>query len=278
MNALESNLKIDSEFKPVVLHAEPVLAVADVEATVNYWHNVLGFPYKWTWGEPANHGGVSWNNAFIQFSLDPKLAAISDGHSVWIKTRQLKKLFEIHRNNGADIVVSLTDRPWGMREYAVKEINGYYLYFSEPIQKDLTSAHVLSSVKLNERKASLREYILLCQSVGWVNTINEVAVQRQLDAALFTVVAENEENDPVGCAFLFGDGIGFAYIKDVAVLPEWQRKGIGSAMMNSLNNWAEKNLPDHCTIALFTGDALAPFYRQFGFMEACGMYRQVKRV
>lgn len=40
-------------------HAEPVLAVRNVAETVTYWHEVLGFPGKWTWGNPPNHGGVS---------------------------------------------------------------------------------------------------------------------------------------------------------------------------------------------------------------------------
>jgi len=57
-------------------HVEPILAVKDVTETVMYWHDVLGFPDKWTWGEPPNHGGVSWNGVFIQFSQDPNLASV----------------------------------------------------------------------------------------------------------------------------------------------------------------------------------------------------------
>jgi catechol 2,3-dioxygenase-like lactoylglutathione lyase family enzyme len=63
---------------PVLIHVEPILAVRDVEASVIYWHDVLGFTYKWTWGDPPNHGGVSRDGVFIQFSLDPELASSSE--------------------------------------------------------------------------------------------------------------------------------------------------------------------------------------------------------
>ena len=58
-------------------HVEPVLAVKDVTETVEYWHKVLGFPNKWTWGEPPNHGGVAWQGVFVQFSQQPSLASVS---------------------------------------------------------------------------------------------------------------------------------------------------------------------------------------------------------
>jgi len=40
----------ENQIEPTILHAEPVLAVRDILETVLYWHDVLGFPGKWTWG------------------------------------------------------------------------------------------------------------------------------------------------------------------------------------------------------------------------------------
>ena len=72
----------EDELQPIFSHVEPVLAVHDVSETIKYWQNVLGFPGKWTWGEPPVHGAVSWQKAFIQFSHDPALAAASKGNSI----------------------------------------------------------------------------------------------------------------------------------------------------------------------------------------------------
>ena len=93
---------------------QPVLAVKDIEETVNYWHEILGFPNKWTCGEPPNHGGVSWHGAFVQFSLNPQLAIASKGNCIWIRVRNLEKLYEFHLKKNVRIVEPLENKPWGM--------------------------------------------------------------------------------------------------------------------------------------------------------------------
>src|SRR5688500_14255226 len=113
--------------QPSLSHIEPVLPVRDVGETISYWQKALGFTDKWTWGEPVNHGGVSWHGAaFVQFSLNPELAAISAGHSLWIRTKHLERLYAFHQQH-AKVVTPLVTRPWGFAEYTVQEINGYYI-------------------------------------------------------------------------------------------------------------------------------------------------------
>lgn len=72
------------------LHVEPILAVKDIKETIEYWHAVLGFPSKWTWGEPPNYGGVNWNSTSVQFNLAPELASASKGNAIFIKVKNWK--------------------------------------------------------------------------------------------------------------------------------------------------------------------------------------------
>src|SRR5687768_10305721 len=97
---------------PVLLHAEPVLAVKDVSATVSYWHETLGFPGKWTWGQPVNHGGVSWDGVFVQFSLNPQLALTTEGNYIWIRVKNLEALYQFHTKRDAHIVRPIVEQPW----------------------------------------------------------------------------------------------------------------------------------------------------------------------
>lgn len=141
--------------KPSILHAEPVLAVADVSATVNYYHEVLGFPDKWTWGEPPNHGGVSWNGgAFLQFSLNAALAQGVKGESVWLNVREIEKLYDSHRKNKADIVIELVHRPWGFTEYTVRDLNGHFVTFAErtTVQQNKGNSHRQLFSSLNRQR------------------------------------------------------------------------------------------------------------------------------
>ena len=71
---------------------EPILAVADVVQTVNYWHEVIGFPEKWTWGEPPNYGGVSWHGVSVQFSQNENLASVSKVNAIFINVKNLEDL------------------------------------------------------------------------------------------------------------------------------------------------------------------------------------------
>src|SRR5205809_4235337 len=136
--------KEENALQPVFSHVEPVLAVHDVSETILYWQEVLGFPVKWTWGEPPGHGAVSWQKAFIQFSLDPDLATASKGNSIWIRVQRIEALYRIHREKNAEIVAPLENKPWGMAQYIVRDINGYFIHFAGvPAQRE-KSATTLS--------------------------------------------------------------------------------------------------------------------------------------
>lgn len=41
-------MKAEEITQPIFSHAEPVLAVQDINETITYWQNILGFPVKWT--------------------------------------------------------------------------------------------------------------------------------------------------------------------------------------------------------------------------------------
>ena len=105
-------------------HVEPILAVKNITETIDYWHTVLGFPNKWTWGEPVNYGGVNWNTTSIQFNLAPELAEASKDNAIFIRVKNLEELYRYHQQKKAVIVEALENKPWGIAGYTVKEING----------------------------------------------------------------------------------------------------------------------------------------------------------
>lgn len=264
------------ENRPAISHAEPVLAVNDVTATVDYWKQVMGFPNGWTYGNPANHGGVSWNGSgFIQFGLNPDLASRSEGHSVWIRARSIEVLYQLHISNKANVVAPLENMPWGFTEYTVKDLNGYLIHFSAPASdRGFKSVEMPSSISILSRKPTHAEFSRLVASIGWGSQENDPL----LDHCITGATAINSGSGEVtGCVLLFGDNAGFYYIKSLIVDPAWQGKRIATELMKTLMTWLNLNAPDGATVGLFTGDHLANFYRQFGFMQCCGMYQQIIR-
>lgn len=262
------------------LHAEPILAVSNILETVNYWHDTLGFPDKWTWGEPPNYGGVAWNGAFIQFNLDPQLAHASKGNAIFIKTRELEALYQFHKTKNARIVDPLENKPWGMAGYTVQEINGYYIIFAgAPIADQRSnSADLPSTVKIATRLPTVKEYQYLTSSVGWSSFSSDEIVTKILEAPVFGVVAEDTgTHEIIGCGLILSDNASFYYLKDVVVHPHWQSKHVGSAIMKSLTGWIEKNGANKSLVALITGENLSSFYKRFGFVPAFSMIRYIQR-
>lgn len=261
-------------------HVEPILAVKDIKETIEYWHNTLGFPNKWTWGEPPNYGGVNWNGTSVQFNLDSDLASASKGNAIFINVKKLEELYQYHQQKNAVIVEPLENKPWGMAGYTVKEINGYYIVFAgATIRENKHTAKVLPpAIKIIERIPTMEEYQHLASSVGWHSYTNTATVEKLLAAPVFGLVAEDSSNNKViGCVLLLSDHASFYYVKDLIVHPDWQGKKVGIALMKAMSNWLENNAADNALVALITGESLSAFYQQFGFAPAFGMVHYIQR-
>ena len=88
------------------------------------------------------------------------------------------------------------------------------------------------------------------------------------------VAIDDTNNRTAGCVLLLGDGASFYYVKDMMVHPDYQSKHVGTALMHQLNLWLETNAVPDALVGLYTGENLAPFYRQFGFVESFGMCKR----
>ena len=261
-------------------HVEPILPVDNVIETVNYWHDVLGFADKWTWGDPPNHGGVAWQGAFVQFSHNPKLAAASKGNAIFIRVKNLPSLYHFHQRKNAEIVEPLENKPWGMSGYTVREINGYYVVFAGALisNREKSENKPPQQVKIISRTPTPKEYMDLVLAVGWNKYVTLSMLNKVLEAPVYSVIAEEPGSGKViGCALLLSDQATFYYVKDVMVVPDWQSKGVGSMLMKEISRWLEDNAGENALIGLFTGEQLAPFYKQFDFKPAFGMLKRIHR-
>lgn len=110
----------------------PVLPVTDLRATVAYYTDVLGFDDPWFWGDPPTDAGVrsGGRNAFM-FEHAPARATAHRGTVYVVNVREIDALRARHQAAGATIVSDVEDKPWGVREYTVEDVNGYRLRFSQ---------------------------------------------------------------------------------------------------------------------------------------------------
>lgn len=262
--------------QPFLSHAEPVLPVSDVAATIHYWKEVLAFPQSWVWGEPPTHGGVSWHGAFLQFSQNATRAKASAGNTVWIRVKYIDELYQLHTARKAEVVEPLQHQSWGLDEYVVKEVNGYHIVFSGHMAGRDKSGDFPASVKIEERLPTTQELKQLADSVGWTDSFPAHRLEQHLKAIHYGVVAvDSISGTTIGCALLLTDHASFYYIKDVMVKPEWQKQRVGTALMQVINQWLMRHAVKGALVGLYTGENLEPFYRQFGFGNAYGMCKRM---
>lgn len=261
---------------PSLLIAEPVLMVPDVVAAIQYWQDVIGFPDKWVWGDPVFIGAVSWTGVNVQFYKHPELAERSKGNAIWMRVHEIDALYDRHQRNGAEIVAPLELQEYGLGQYTLRDLNGYYIHFASPWrppQERLPKP--AEPYRIVRRRLTPEEAFHLSHSVGWTDKRDDEAIVRRLEHQPFSLVAE-AGGKAIGALAVVGDGVSFYYLKDVMVLPEWQRRGVGSALMLELTRWLDEEVPSTVMVGLYCADYLAPLYRRFGFTAAHGMIRHGK--
>ena len=137
------------------------------------------------------------------------------------------------------------------------------------------------TVQINELSPDL--YLCLYRSVG-SDAPGLDQIEKALEGSLATFCACDGDM-PVGMARLIGDGGMSFYIKDFAVLPDYQGQGVGRALMNAMESWIEKQLKPGWAVSLelISSKGRESFYAKFGFeqrpndWDGAGMMKMVWR-
>lgn len=114
------------------------------------------------------------------------------------------------------------------------------------------------------RQYDEREILPLYASVGWTAyTDQPETLRRGFENSLLTLAAY-EENRLIGILRAVGDGQTIVFVQDLLILPEYQRRGVGTALLRELL----ARYPQVRQIELTADDSpsLLAFYRKTGFV------------
>ena len=104
----------------------PTLYVPDIASAVSFYEKKLGFLVAFTLGDPPDMAGVNLGD--VQMFLEKGTPA-PQGCSVYFVVGNADELFEFHRAAGVEIVRPPQDQPYELRDYLVRDLNGYDLCF-----------------------------------------------------------------------------------------------------------------------------------------------------
>lgn len=123
----------------------------------------------------------------------------------------------------------------------------------------------------------LESYLRLREESG-LGAKTEEAAKAGLKNSLCSVLVVDPEygNAHIGMGRVIGDGGCHCQVTDICVLPEYQGKGLGKAIMEKLMEFIENELPASCYISLIADGDASFLYEKFGFKdtmpESKGMY------
>ena len=126
-------------------------------------------------------------------------------------------------------------------------------------------------------------FLQLYRSVGW-DAPGMDQIEKALEGSLATFCACDGDTT-VGMVRLIGDGGMSFYIKDFAVRPEYQGKGIGRLLMNAMECWVKEQLQSGWAVSLelISSKGREPFYERFGFeqrpcdWDGAGMFKMLRK-
>ena len=116
---------------------QPVLQVADMNAAIAFYRDVLGFEVDFVSGEPPMHARVSSGDREGPTAVRLRLVPFEGGGArrdrgyFWIHVgHDLDGLFAKYQQAGVEIVAPPTQQPWGLRDFRIRDRDGHLYCFA----------------------------------------------------------------------------------------------------------------------------------------------------
>jgi catechol 2,3-dioxygenase-like lactoylglutathione lyase family enzyme len=151
----------------------PGLNVPDVAAAAEYYTKTLGFRLLFMAGEPPGIAGVDLGGVslhLLEGTPNP------GGCSIYFVISDADEFYEYHRSKGVEIVKPPTDQPYELRDYRIKDLNGYELVFGHRLLNagpPLKIERVDVPVRLEKRLAALLYDLAEHKSMSVSSTLEE---------------------------------------------------------------------------------------------------------
>jgi len=123
----------------VLTGISPVLLVADLDRSVSYYRDRLGFECH-VHGEPPNFATASRDGQTILLALAqdpsrlvPHWQIVSMMWNVYIRVDDADAIYAEVQERGAGIDYTIYDAPHGFREFGVQDPDGHDIAFGQPL-------------------------------------------------------------------------------------------------------------------------------------------------
>lgn len=119
------------------IRSGPHLPVKNLVKTLDYYRDVLGFYDEWTTGD--KDGGIRRDDMRLLFGEDAEFASAINNTKhrlplMWF-VDNIDEVYAELQDRKIEIADSLKTHPYGLREFAFIDINGYYIRVAEGLEE-----------------------------------------------------------------------------------------------------------------------------------------------
>ena len=112
------------------------LPVINLRETLDYYRDKFGFYEEWTFGDID--GGIRRDDMRLLFGEDAAYVQKINNDTarfnlIWF-VENIDEIYTEYQDRGIEIVSPLTTYTYGMREFAIIDINGYYIRIAEGME------------------------------------------------------------------------------------------------------------------------------------------------
>ena len=124
-----------------LIGSAPVLLVHDVETTAQFYSDKLGFHYHRLWGEPPSFCILHRDAYSVMISkIADNINHNPNDHldktmwDIYFWTDNVEVLYEEIIQKGIPVFAPLTVKVYGVKEFEIKDNNGYIIAFGEEMK------------------------------------------------------------------------------------------------------------------------------------------------
>jgi uncharacterized glyoxalase superfamily protein PhnB len=111
--------------------AATLFVVEDVLRSVEHYRDVLGFRVEFTYGEPTFYAGVERDNVAIHLQAARETKRQPGQGAINVFVTGVDVLYRELKSRGARTMEEPADRPYGMRDFDIVDLDGNQLCFGE---------------------------------------------------------------------------------------------------------------------------------------------------
>jgi predicted enzyme related to lactoylglutathione lyase len=113
-----------------LLSCRPNLEVRDVDATVEFCVQILGFEVEMSVGEPAYLALIRAGEVRLGV-VRAENPGVNSTTACYIEVTDVDELHARCRDRGVPVSTPLTDQPWGLRDFVIEIPGGHRLAFGQ---------------------------------------------------------------------------------------------------------------------------------------------------